>query len=570
MRHGFGRTFSRREFLRFGFLAGVASVGRWDATRTAGPRGETREQRVPAPQDLLLFNGRIYTMDPRNPRASVVLIRDGRIAYVGNALPIQGLPARQMDLQGRAVIPGIIDNHNHIALMANRPGHHTPLENAASIREVQEILAARAASAPRGAFLTTIGGFHFNQFRERRLPTRRELDEAVPHNPVYLSIGFSGPSVTNSLGQRFFGERGIPVREDGAIAAGEASNRALLALRRELLTPRERQRSALDALRYGLSLGVTTHLDQGAFQATNTPADGAAHEDNYSMHRPFFELHAQGKLPARIRINFLHTDLSPEVPTLRERLRNTFPEFGDEWIRTLGIGEFTAGDPFELFAHAEPSEAWRVGTRLVAAAGWRNENHSLTRTDFQALIRGWEEVNREFPIGGLRWVLAHVPFITREWVDRLKALGGGLSLTGWRYLAGTREANGPPFRMIVESGIPVGLSSDGMQIAPMNPWLHIYYATTGVNARGEPINEDQRISREEALRLYTRANGWFLKEEDHLGSLEVGKWADLVVLNRDPFQVPDEGLKGIRSVLTLVGGRAVHDEGLLRATPPNP
>jgi predicted amidohydrolase YtcJ len=206
----------------------------------------------------------------------------------------------------------------------------------------------------------------------------------------------------------------------------------------------------------------------------------------------------------------------------------------------------------------------------VAAAGWRNENHSLTRTDFQALIRGWEEVNREFPIGGLRWVLAHVPFITREWVDRLKALGGGLSLTGWRYLAGTREANGPPFRMIVESGIPVGLSSDGMQIAPMNPWLHIYYATTGVNARGEPINEDQRISREEALRLYTRANGWFLKEEDHLGSLEVGKWADLVVLNRDPFQVPDEGLKGIRSVLTLVGGRAVHDEGLLRATPPNP
>jgi predicted amidohydrolase YtcJ len=255
MRHGFGRTFSRREFLRFGFLAGVASVGRWDATRTAGPRGEAREQRVPAPQDLLLFNGRIYTMDPRNPRASVVLIRDGRIAYVGNALPIQGLPARQMDLQGRAVIPGIIDNHNHIALMANRPGHHTPLENAASIREVQEILAARTASAPRGAFLTTIGGFHFNQFRERRLPTRRELDEAVPHNPVYLSIGFSGPSVTNSLGQRFFGERGIPVREDGAIAAGEASNRALLALRRELLTPRERQRSALDALRYGLSLG---------------------------------------------------------------------------------------------------------------------------------------------------------------------------------------------------------------------------------------------------------------------------------------------------------------------------
>ncbi|MCS7171813.1 MAG: amidohydrolase family protein [Armatimonadetes bacterium] len=507
-------------------------------------------------------------MDPRNPRASVVLIRNGRIAYVGNALPAQGLGARQIDLQGRAVIPGIIDNHNHIALMANRPGYHTPLENCASIREVQETLATRAASVPPGAFLTTIGGFHFNQFAERRLPTRRELDEAVPRHPTYLSIGFSGPSVVNSLGRRFFAERGIPVGEDGSIAPGEASNRALLTLRRELLTAEERRRGALDALRYGLSLGVTTHLDQGAFQATNTPQDGAAHEDNYTMHRPFFQLHAEGRLPARIRINFLHTDLSPEVPTLRERLRNSFPFFGDEWIRTVGIGEFTAGDPFELFAHAEPGAAWRVGTRLVAAAGWRNENHSLTRTDYQAIIRGWEEVDREIPLGGLRWTLAHVPFITREWVERLKALGGGLSLTGWRYLAGTREANGPPFRMIVESGIPAGLSSDGMQIAPMNPWLHMYYATTGVNARGEPINEEQRISRQEALRLYTRANGWFLREEEHLGSLEVGKWADLVVLNRDPFQVPDEGLKRIRSVLTIVGGRIVHDEGLLRAPAP--
>jgi hypothetical protein len=157
--------------------------------------------------------------------------------------------------------------------------------------------------------------------------------------------------------------------------------------------------------------------------------------------------------------------------------------------------------------------------------------------------------------------VAHVPFITEEYVNRLKALGGGLSLTGWRYLAGSPAQNGPPFRMIVDNGIDVGMSSDGMQIAPMNPWIHMYYATTGRNARGVLINDGQQITRTEVLRLYTADNGWFLREEDDLGTIEVGKLADLVVLNEDYFTVPDDRLRQIRSVLTVVGGRIVHNTG---------
>jgi predicted amidohydrolase YtcJ len=156
-----------------------------------------------------------------------------------------------------------------------------------------------------------------------------------------------------------------------------------------------------------------------------------------------------------------------------------------------------------------------------------------------------------------------VPFITQEWVERLKAIGGGLSLTGWRYLAGTGTNAGPPFRLIADSGINAGMSSDGMQIAPMNPWLHMYYATTGRNALGDQINIGQQITRQEVLRMYTRDNGWFLREEDKLGSIEPGKLADLVVLNDDYFSVPDERLKRMRSVLTLVGGTVVHDSGEL-------
>ena len=200
----------------------------------------------------------------------------------------------------------------------------------------------------------------------------------------------------------------------------------------------------------------------------------------------------------------------------------------------------------------------------MARAGWRAEVHSLSRTDFQQEIQGFEAANREASITDLRWVVAHVPFITQDYVDRLKALGGGLSLTSWRYLAGTAVNNGPPFRMIVDNGIHVGMSSDGMQIAPMNPWLHMYYAVTGVNALGQLINDGQQISREEVLRLYTADNGWFLREEDQLGSLELGKLGDVVVLNNDYFTVPDADLRKIRSILTVVGGRIVHDAGILK------
>ena len=167
-------------------------------------------------------------------------------------------------------------------------------------------------------------------------------------------------------------------------------------------------------------------------------------------------------------------------------------------------------------------------------------------------------------------MIAHVPGITQEWINRFKAIGGGLSLTGWQFLAGGVDQPdapyaGPPFRMILDSGIHAGMSSDGMQIAPMNPWIHMYFATTGINARG--VAHQRRPARSRARRCWgstPASNGWFLREENELGSIEVGKLADLVVLNQDYFSVPDEQLKRIRSVLTIVGGNIVHDAEVLR------
>ena len=560
------KRLSRRQLLDGSVGAGVLAALGLPATRALGGQGAAGGVRVQTTEELVFVNGRIHTMDRDNTIATTVSIQNGRFSAVGGAAPARDPGVRVIDLRGRTAVPGIIDNHNHIVLMGNRPGYHTPLENASSIADVQETVAARAKSIPPGAWITTIGGFHRNQLfppsQSPRLPTLAELDLAAPDHPVYVSESFMGPSTTNSLGKRFFERQTPPVSagEDGSIATGpQGTGRATLALRHALLTLDQRKRGAIDAMAYGLSLGVTTHLDQGAFQALDTPNDGAAHEDNYTMHLPFLALRNEGKLPARLRINFLHQDTTPDLPTLTERLKNSFRFYGDDMVRTGGIGEFIAG--------FGPTSPFVEAARRVARAGWRAEVHSLSATDFQQEIEGYEAAHAEFPITDLRWVIAHVPFITEPWVNRLKALGGGLNLTGWRYLAGTPEQNGPPFRMIVDNGIPVGMSSDGMQIAPMNPWLHMYYATTGLNAQQVLINAGQQITRQEVLKLYTANNGWFLREEDHIGTIEPGKLADLVVLSDDYFTVPDEKVKKIRSVLTVMGGTIIHDVGVLPSVP---
>jgi predicted amidohydrolase YtcJ len=531
-------------------------------------------------------------MDDHNTVVSEVAIKNGHFVVVGNgAVSHQGAGTQVVNLHGRTVVPGIIDNHNHLVLMGNRPGHHTPLENAYSIADIQQIYADRARGVPAGEWITTIGGFNQNHFfpptETPRLPTLAELDAAVPHHPAFILQGFTGPTTTNTLGKLFFEANGVVVAANGSIATTSAvgntgSGRALNLLRQTLLRNardgfERRKQSVLDAMAYAATVGVTTHLDQGAFQtsAMNPETDGAAHEDNFTMHLPFLEIYGEGKGTVRLRINFLHMESDPATPELVQRLKNAFPFFGDDRVRTGGIGEFIAQG-------TSPTSPFVNAAKKVANAGWRAEVHSLGRrntptsppADFELEIMGFEAANAEVPgiVRDLRWVIAHVPGITQEWIKRFDDIGGSLSLTGWQYLAGSLPSStvapyaGPPFRMIVDSGIHAGMSSDGMQIAPMNPWIHMYFATTGINARHVLINPNQQITRQEVLELYTRRNGWFLREEDQLGTIEEGKLADLAVLNLDYFDtatVPDEDLKKIRSILTVVGGNIVYDAGVL-------
>ena len=526
---------------------------------------------------LLLYNGRIHTMDPAGTVASVLAIKDGTIVYVGNkqqdALQKGGFTGNQqpksINLRNRTVIPGLIDCHNHIVLFGNRPGYHTPLENAYNISDVQSTYKARAKDVPPGQFITTIGGFHPNQFTEPRLPTLTELDAATPNHPVFISYGFAGPSVTNTLGRTYFtspSHKNLTVtihQPNGSIPTGTETGKALLLLRRHHLTSADRIRSVRTAMAYALTQGVTTHLDQGAFQATDTPSDGAASEDLYTMHDPWLAVYGRGQGTVRLRINFLHLDEDVSNPTLDQRLRNTFPFFGNEMVRTGAIGEFAVS--LGNYAGGDNNQVFDSAALKIARKGWRLEVHSLSSSDFRTQIEAFEKVDRQVTIKKLRWVVAHVPHITAPYLARLKALGGGVNLSGWQYLAYTNTSvpAGPPFKTILESGIPAGMGGDGMNIAPMNPFVHMYYAVTGRNSRGEVINPvGETISRMEALRLYTSANAWFLGGEDEgrLGTLEVGRLGDVVVLSGDYFAVGEEEMKRLRSVLTVVGGVVVYDD----------
>jgi predicted amidohydrolase YtcJ len=519
-------------------------------------------------RDLRLVNGNIVTMDAGNSVVSSVAIKNGRIAAVGHHGDDAGGPCtRVIDLHGRTAIPGLIDNHNHIVLLGIRPGHDTRLESAASIAEVQEAISRRAATVPPGEFITAIGGWNSVQFAEKRLPTLAELDAAAPNHPVYVQQSFTGPSATNSSGKAFFESRGVVVGATGQIAANAQTLVALNALR-AIQTFEDQKRGTLDAVDYGAALGVTTHFDMGGFIIPGTPHtegsflfDGAASWNPYTAYDAFLALQREGRLPVRLRVFFLSMDTQPENPLLTNRVLNAFREFGGDMMKIAGLGEFITTWP--LFGAVVEPQNYAAAVHLAAERGWIYQQHTLSLAEDQFTTFAWERLNSEIPIADLHWSIAHALTIDAPTVDRLKTMGAGLALHGFRYLAGTPTSNGPPYRMIVDSGIHVGAGSDSAQISALNPWLMIYYMVTGKNSSGVLINAGQTVTRMEALRLYTAANGWFTKEEDLLGSIEVGKYGDVVVLDDnflDPRRVSDEGIKRMRSVLTIVGGKVVHDD----------
>ncbi len=495
-------------------------------------------------RDLHLTNGKIVTLDKQNTVVSDVVIQDGKFTAVGkNGDPRTSPCTRTINLRGRTVVPGLIDNHNHIVLLGMRPGYDIRLETAASIADIQAMLKAKAKTVPKGSFITTLGDFNAKQVAEKRLPTLAELDAALPDHPYLLN---GGGTVTNSRGKAFFESKGITVSPTGAIDR-QGFTAALNALR-AIQTFQDMKRGTVDAMNYLTSFGLTTSVDMGAFTIPGTPdmqdaavADSVESLNPWTMYDAFLALHREGKMTHRLRIFYLSQDTRPDVPILKQRLLNNFPDFGDDMLKTSGIGEFAAA--WRVTPQGGPAN-YETALQLVAKYGWAFQQHTLSLNEDKFTTETFEKVNAVTPIKDLHWSIGHVPKIDRPTLDRLKAIGAGVAVHGWLYLGGTPQNGGPPFRTIVDSGIHVGAGSDAAAVSVFDPWLEIYYMVTGKNSAGEMINPGQQLTRLEALRLYTSENGWYTHEENKLGTIELGKLADVAVLSDDyldPAKVSDEG-----------------------------
>jgi predicted amidohydrolase YtcJ len=485
-------------------------------------------QRGATVADLLLTNGRF--VDGRGLVGSALAIKNGRISAVGDARTL-GSATRTIDLRGRTVVPGLFDAHVHYTRAGVNPGYEARrIERAFSIAELQEAIGTRAKSVPPGAFITCIGGWNHTQLAENRRPTRAELDAATPKHGVYISgTGGGTGAITNSVGRAFFAAKGVMVDEaTGAVGSAQAAIAALRAGQ----TSEDKLRGTTDLNAHANSLGLTGIVNAGNFADQEFPLALWRQEKLTIRMRPVFPADSPQEVEARVLNNFSQAGKA----------------VGDDLFRPAGFGERIGGnDP--MSPQFEPT------ARMIARHGWLLQQHSITLKENDFHLEAFRSITREHPIDRLRWSIIHLQSIDEPRLKALKELGAGASAQTWTYFG---TGGGPPFRRIVDSGIRAGVGTDSTNVSALDPWLSLFYMTTGRNVAGMLTNDGQQVSRVEALRLYTEGAAWFSFDEHHVGSFAAGKYADLAVLSHDYLTVPEQTIRRIESVLTLLGGKVVH------------
>ena len=512
------------------------------------PAASRAADSCPGGRDWVLINGAILTMDAADRTVSSVRIRGHRIITVGQPVVRKEPCMRVVDLGGRTVIPGLIDGHTHFVRTAQAPGPFVEgLESAASIAELQSALAAAAKKAEPGEWITAIGGFTPIQFAERRLPTREELSAAVPDHPVYIQVGYSTRGVVNDAGRRALEAAGIHTSDTGDVAPDGAGLTFVL---RSTNVERMKRRFP-DYKTYAISLGLTTVVDHACCPWLGARLTGDD-RPNLKIAEYFWRA---GKLPLRLRIQYDHRDTrdQTDIHSATARIANATQGLGDDMYKAVRFGE-------QVIAGGATDDEVREVFQRIADAGWALSQHTIRHDEIERYTRIMEQVAAKTPVSSLRWTLEHVFEITPDQIERLKAIGVGVRVQDHDYIRNQYSSwnAGPPFRTLLASGIRMGAGTDSGVVGALNPWLSIYFMVTGKDAGGEVIIPGEQIGRKDALRLYTSANAWFNFEENDLGSIEAGKLADLVVLDRPYLTIGDEEIKRMRPLLTMVGGRVVH------------
>ncbi len=575
---------------RRALLTAAATVGATLAVgRPASAAAPQNNSAAPHGQsaDLILVGGRIATMDRRGSFVSAVAVRDGRIAAVGSdddILRLKGAETRVIPLQRRTVIPGLNDSHLHAVNGGNGYNLEVRWDDVPSLADGMRRLREQAERTPPGEWVRVVGGWSEFQFAERRMPTLEEINAVAPDTPVMvLHLYLHG--LLNRAALRALGyDKNTPDPPDGEIVRDAQGNPTGLLVARPgfrvlfnalnaapKLNREQLANSTLQFLRELNRLGITSVTDGGAIW----PADFTGMQD----------LHREGLLTVRTAHHLYSPRAGQELADISEWVKNVSPG-GDDYFRVNGIGEILTASAFDTGNLAEPrlelparAETDLTGViRLLAEHRWPFRIHATYDESISRILPVLEQVNREIPLDGLRWVLDHAETISPRNIERVAALRGGISVQDRLAYQGEYfvDRYGPekaqqaqPVKRMMELGIPVGAGTDGTRLASYNPWISLRWMITGKTLGGLPVlGEAGRLDRMEALRRYTVGGAWFSGEEDKKGSLEPGKFADLAVLSADYFTVPENDIGHLESVLTITGGRIVHASGAYKHLDP--
>ena len=516
------------------------------------------------PADVILTGGRVVTVDERFTIADAVAIRGDRIAAVGSTAAVEALAGgktRRIDLRGRTVIPGLIDNHMHLLRYGTTWKYEVRWDGIASRRDALAQLRARAGQTPAGQWIYTLGGWAVEQFADDSRPfTREELDRVVPNHPVFLQASYY-EAYLNSRALDVLGlerESDAPgiVRNAGGRPTGRVSEEGFRRLVDKLpVTSGEEIDES--------TLGMIAELNRAGLTAFGSSGCDADLLERYRQWRD------QGRLNVRV---FCITTPGGGVDQLLPRIAQMKLFQGDDFVDHVTYGEGVLGalsDPMfqrRTATRAEDLAQWRRITTEIAKAGLPLHVHTNFEETIDAFLGEIEAVNKEYPVRNLRWVLAHFNEPTPGQLERMKRLGLYAAVHPWAVINGginVRQFGDAAYRMapladIQASGITWGFGSDGSRANQILPFHTLSWAVTGRMVGGRQVLH-QPISREDALIAHTRKNAYFVFREHDLGSIQAGKLADLVVIDRDYLTVPAEQIRDITPVMTIVGGRIVYE-----------
>jgi len=570
-----------------------------------------------AAAETIFFNGRVLTVDSNFRIAQALCVKDDRIAAVGTDAEILAQAAansRRIDLRGRTVVPGLIDAHPH---MDSWRGRYPRLVGCQSIRDIQSRVAQAVSTAKPGEWVILIQFADPETrapkcYKEGRFPNRYELDAVAPNNPVWLRGTYTTPSVVNSMALQLAGitrdtpqpKRLEPIRDwrsgdfvpsPGGVIEKDPKTGEPTGVLRDWDTLIARATTArLWELVPKMNLADCINNLEARLREFNRLGITAIFE-GHGLEEPveegtlaLMQVWSRGRLTLRVQmVSNLNTHGTPaEVAgRLRGYGYTAFDGAGDDWLRFAGVtitldgpgGAFDAVQP-KLTSWPGPRDEIREGIRRVPKEKFQTVAREAARRGIRMSVKAdgqemvdwvteiYGEMEAEFGIRDRRWVMMHCKFTHPSQMGALRRLGVVPTTCAtfvWHHGANLARVYGEeiayrtvPIRSFLDAKLPI---SNGSDEYPWNPFFSLWLMVTRTDGETcQQLGRAECVSREEALRIYTNNGAYLMRMEDRLGSLEVGKYADLLVLSDDYLRVPEEKLRDILPLLTMVGGKIVY------------